>query len=371
MIQEEIFSNRLNKFKKEISERNIELAIIGGPSNIYYFTSFRGGNNLIVRLDKDDKLVVYRLDYDRALENSYIKNVVTYTTYKVPLKSYEKVFIGKYEDLIIKEIKDSGVKKVGFSGIPVSVLNRIKQKITNLDFEDISDIIREMREIKDSYELEMIRKSTKIAEKALKRAVELAEPGITETEIAAEIEYVIRKEGAQTSFEPIVASGRNSAYPHFIPSLKKLEKGDFVVIDLGAKFNEYCSDMTRTIIVGKPTSKQKEIFKTVLESQTKSMDLVKEGVKASEIDKMARRVIEEKGYGPFYNHSTGHGVGIDIHEPPAVALGNDKPLKSNMVITVEPGIYIRGLGGVRIEDLLIVKKNGFEPLTTFEKELVL
>ena len=222
-----------------------------------------------------------------------------------------------------------------------------------------------MRSIKTSEEIARIKKACKIGEIGLKRAEESIEPGKTEREVTAEIEYEMRKEGSDgTPFKTIVASGKNSRFPHTQPGEKEIEEGESVVVDLGASWKSYNSDMTRTFLVS-PTPEQKELFRIAKRAHEAGMEKVRAGIDAVEVDEAAREVFRKHDYEEFYLHGIGHGVGLDIHEPPTLSPSSEDELKENMVITIEPGIYFEETGGYRVEDMLIVKENGYELLTDY------
>ena len=211
-----------------------------------------------------------------------------------------------------------------------------------------------------------------IAEGALKRAVSKIKAGITERELMAEINYGMILGGAEKySFETIVAFGANSAQPHHHPSDKKLDKNELILVDMGAKYNGYCSDMTRTFCIGSPDRQLVDVYGIVLEAQEYAIKNIKAGMTCHDVDSLAREYIAANGYGDNFGHSFGHGVGVDIHEDPRVGTNSETVLKPGMVITAEPGIYVPGLGGVRIEDMLVVKEDGVIDITSYDKKLVI
>jgi Xaa-Pro aminopeptidase len=197
-------------------------------------------------------------------------------------------------------------------------------------------------------------------------------PGMTEKEVALRLEVIMREHGAtSSSFDTIVASGWRSALPHGVASDKVIEKGDLVTLDFGAYYQGYASDITRTVMMGKPTAKQKEIYQIVLEANKKAIAGVQPGKTGKEVDAIARNYIKEHGYGEYFGHSTGHGLGMEVHEKPLVSTRGEEALVPGMVITIEPGIYIPDLGGVRIEDDLIVTESGYENITNVSKEIIM
>jgi Xaa-Pro aminopeptidase len=196
-------------------------------------------------------------------------------------------------------------------------------------------------------------------------------PGMTEVELAARIDFLLRRRSTDVPpFKSIVASGERASLPHATPTERIIRKGDLVTMDFGASVDGYCSDLTRTVVVGKASDKQREVYDVVLEANLKAEAGIRAGVKGSEADGLARRHIESKGYGERFGHSLGHGVGLEVHEEPRLSLKNDKPLEKGMVATVEPGIYIPGWGGVRVEDIVVIESDGCRVLPRADKRLI-
>lgn len=228
-----------------------------------------------------------------------------------------------------------------------------------------------LRMVKQSWELDNLRTAESIADKAFNRLLDIIKPGMTELEVVAELEYLMRKFGGEgTSFDTIAASGLNSSMPHAVPSGKRLERGDFVTLDFGCKYNGYCSDMTRTIVIGRADEKQKQIYNIVLEANLKAESVIRAGLTGSGVDSAARELISNAGFGQYFGHGLGHGVGLFIHENPRLSPNDNTVLLAGMVETVEPGIYIPGFGGVRIEDMVIITEDGHENLSHSPKELI-
>ena len=228
-----------------------------------------------------------------------------------------------------------------------------------------------LRRIKTDEELEYIARAEAIGDQAFAAVLKKIQPGMTELQLAAELEYEMKKAGAEgTSFSTIVASGLNSSMPHAIPGTKKLEEGDFITMDFGCLVNGYCSDMTRTVVLGKASEKQKEIYQVVLKAQLAALDAIREGVTGKSVDKVARDIIADAGYGDCFGHGLGHSVGLFIHENPRLSPSDDTVLLAGMTETVEPGIYVPGFGGVRIEDTVVVTKDGHRNLASSPKELI-
>jgi Xaa-Pro aminopeptidase len=221
-----------------------------------------------------------------------------------------------------------------------------------------------MRLLKDKKEIELIAGAEELGCEVFRRIMPFIKPGAGELEIANEIKDIGRRLGAEKiSFEPIVGSGANSSKPHSFPTPKKLENGDFVTIDMGFIYHGYSGDMTRTMVIGEPTEKQIEIYNIVLEAQIAGVNAAIAGITAAQLDHISRSVIEKYGYGKEFMHILGHGVGLTVHEDPILNKGNEMILKSGMIVTIEPGIYIEGWGGVRIEDLILIEENGCRVLS--------
>jgi Xaa-Pro aminopeptidase len=241
----------------------------------------------------------------------------------------------------------------------------------NLKWFAIDGLVEGLRSVKDASEIERMRDAAKLGSEVMDEAILLIRPGITELDIAAEIGYRMRRKGASgESFEAIVASGPRSALPHARPTARRIGKNELVVLDLGAILRHYCSDLTRTIHVGKASTRVRQWYYAVLEAQTAARDALKAGVTCGAIDAAARNVLQRKGLGRYFVHSTGHGVGLEIHEDPRIARDQKKRLETGNVVTLEPGVYVEGVGGIRIEDDALVTLRGTEILTTTSREFL-
>ncbi|MDO4744134.1 MAG: aminopeptidase P family protein [Clostridia bacterium] len=231
--------------------------------------------------------------------------------------------------------------------------------------------LNSLRMVKNEAELKIMARAEEICCRAFERILEFIKPGVSEKTIAAELEYYMKQEGGEgTAFDTIAISGARCSLPHGVPTDKKIEKGDFVTMDFGCVLSGYCSDMTRTIVVGRANSKQKEVYNAVRKAQQAGLDCIRAGIKGSEADKAARSVVENAGYGDCFRHSLGHGVGLLVHEMPNLSPKSDIVFQENMVVTCEPGIYIPDFGGVRIEDMICIKNDGNLNFTQATKELV-
>ncbi len=278
---------------------------------------------------------------------------------------YEK----KINELIEKcSIKRLGVEEASMSHADyLSLSAKLKAELV-----PAQSIFKELRSSKKAEEIASLKTAQGIAEAALREVLPLIKPGVTERELAAELTYRMLLGGAENnSFDPIVITGSKTSMPHGVPGDVKIRSGDFVTMDFGCVYTGYCSDMTRTVAVGSASEKMKEVYSVVLEAQLAGIEAAKAGVTGREIDKAARDIIAKAGYGAYFGHSFGHGVGLDIHEEPNASPTNEKPMPAGAVISAEPGIYIPGEFGVRIEDVIIIRENGAENITRFEKNLII
>ena len=279
---------------------------------------------------------------------------------------------GRTSDEIKKIIAESGIKRFGFeeNKLTVASLNALKTVYGDIEFFEMGNEITKLCEFKDETEMECVRQAQNITDKAFSEILGIINPDMTETEVALELEYRMKKLGASgTSFETICVSGTNSSRPHGVPCNEKLQKG-FLTMDFGCIYNGYCSDMTRTVVIGKADGEMKKVYDTVLKAQLSAIEAVREGMTGAELDKVARDVINGAGYEGCFGHGLGHGVGIYIHEEPRVAPAGAKQLVKGHIFTVEPGIYLKGKYGVRIEDMVQMTENGPVDITHSPKNLI-
>lgn len=328
-----------------MKSNGIDAVLLTSCENVYYISGFVSG----ITGDSDARLLI-------TPNNSFIVTDSRYTTYvKSACPDFELIESGCTSvEVMAQLVEKNGIKKIAFENqrIAFSAFSSYFMKL-GAELIPLNNAIEEMRIIKKSDEIANIKKACDIATEALKITIPDIKAGVSERLIAAKLEYNMRMLGAErTSFSTIVVSGERSAMPHGIPSDKLICEGDPVTIDFGAVYNGYCSDMTRTFFVGTPSEKMAKIYETVLHAQLKAIESYKQGMECSELDAVARKHIAFCGYGQYFGHSLGHGVGIEIHESPNVSPKNSAHIKSGMVFSVEPGIYVEGVGGVRIEDLV-------------------
>ncbi|MDI6604185.1 MAG: aminopeptidase P family protein [Thermoanaerobacteraceae bacterium] len=349
---------RLNILKSLLKEREIDAFLILKPVNVTYITGFTG----------DDSVAIISRDVSAFITDSrYVEQAqdevsgLEILQYKYTMNDAIKEFVDKFN-----------IKRLGFEEdfITYAQYSSLHKKLC-IDLIPQKNLIEDMRKIKDDSEIENIKKAQYITDETFKYFLSYIKIGMEEKYIAVEMEYYMKKLGAEEkSFDFIVASGKRSSLPHGKASKKKIEYGDFVIFDFGCKVNGYCSDMTRTIVMGKASDKQKEIYNIVLEAQMNAINNLKSGIKECEGDNLARKIINDKGYGKYFGHSLGHGVGLEIHEAPLMGTMGQNILQPNMVVTVEPGIYIYDFGGVRIEDMVLLKEGGVIDLTNSPKHLI-
>lgn len=356
---------RITAIMKKARSENLDGLVITDLDQVRYLCGYTGSNGLLViRGSQADFLTDFRYADQCKAE---VKGA--------------KCHVMKKGDLIagLAEFGEFSKKKnlrYGYSegSLPVSGLNRLRKALPDALLVGADDLLFDLGWVKEKQEINLIAKAAEIGDTALERVLGLVKPGVPEREIAAELEYQMVMLGAEKrAFETIVASGYRSALPHGAASDKEIEKGDFVTFDFGATYRGYSSDMTRTVVVGKATAKQKKIYNTVLRAQKAGLRKVKAGVPAADVDKAARNVINRAGYEKEFGHGTGHGIGFPqdpIHTGPRVNATSEDTLKVNHVITVEPGIYISGWGGVRIEDDVVVTRNGGRILNSVTKKLL-
>ncbi len=278
-----------------------------------------------------------------------------------------------YNDLLNKTIADFGITKLGYEEGYLSVAEFLDyEKNLNAALVPMHSAIAGFRAVKEDWELERMRKAQAITDKAFSQVLTKIKAGMTEKELQAELIYCLYKNGGENlSFDPIVVSGPNTSLPHGVAGDRVLQEGDFITMDFGVLYGGYCSDMTRTVALGYATDEMKKVYETVLAAQTAGIAATKAGVLGRDVDGAARKVIEDAGYGKFFGHGYGHSLGLEVHENPNCNPRGDIPMEVNMVTSAEPGIYLPGKFGVRIEDVVIFTADGCENITASPKNLII
>jgi len=341
---------RITRLKEKMTLEKIDAFLVN--RSIRYFGLPAG--SLLVPIDGTPIVLSSRMDFELLNKSRF--EVRVYCDAKVPTRRGEAPFIGEFWRFLLSILQEMRLKRIGMERVSVSLLRKLEAE--GIDCVELP-LVEELRMIKSREEIELLRKSAKIASEGMKTAAQLIEPGRKEREIAAEAEYTMRKLGSDgTPFPTIVASGPNSWIPHASCSDRVLREGDHVVVDLGATYQGYASDMTRTFRVGRESS---GLIEKVRKVQREVIKRAREGVEACKLDAFARKKLGE--YAKFFVHGLGHGVGLEIHERPSLAPSSRDVLKAGMVITVEPGIYLPRKGGARWEDMIVIKRDEVEVIT--------
>jgi Xaa-Pro aminopeptidase len=356
--QSKHISYRINGLQKTLPIRNIDSLIVFNMSNIRYLSGFTGSEGvLLIGYHQTTLFIDGRYTSQAGQETEGFKIIVC----------AEKI------EAVIKAIKNYKLKRVGFEAdaITLEQYNQLTSSIQKEKFIDLTEELRMLRACKDDTEIALMKKAAQISSSAVRSIISRVKPGWKEKELAWQLEIEARKNGADgLAFETIVAAGEHSSLPHARPTDRKIKKGDFVVIDFGVRYKSYCSDETCTIAFGKLTDKQKNAYQIVKDAHDRALDMVVANIHAAEIDKRTRDIFGKK-YDRYFVHGTGHGVGLDVHEAPRLSSKSSDILKSGMVFTIEPGLYIPGLWGIRIEDTVLLKENSCEKLTKMAKELTI
>ncbi|MBU4603032.1 Xaa-Pro peptidase family protein [bacterium] len=359
-----LIKERLKVFREKIEkeDKEIEGFLVTNLKNLNYLTGFDGEGFALIGTNGKNYLLTDLRYTEQAQKESPDFKILT----DEPNKKNARILALK------KVLAQSKIKKIAFESNNLSYADfkKYSDSFESIEFLPTENIIEQLRMIKDKEEIIKIKKAAQITTESLKDVFEIIKPGMRELDIASELAYTMRKKGAQKeAFNIIVVSGERSSLVHGKPSEKKIDEGELIIIDVGANYQNYNSDITRTIIMGKENAKQKGIFSIVLEAQNKALEFLKPGVSCKEVDSTARDIIVKKGYGEYFCHGLGHGVGLDIHELPRVSFSDDTVLLPGMVVTIEPGIYLPEVGGVRIEDSVLITEAGYEILTWFPKIL--
>lgn len=348
---------KLTKLRAQLEEAKIDGLLITNPYNRLYMTGFTGSAGIAL-VSAEDAVFITDFRYtEQAAEEISGFRIVQHTRTII--------------EEVAQQVKNMNLKNVGFEKDDLSYgLYELYERTVEATLTPVSGLVEKLRLVKTPDELKVLQQAAKIADDAFTHILDYIRPGVTELDVSNELEFFMRKQGAtSSSFSIIVASGVRSALPHGVATNKVIEEGDFVTLDYGALYKGYISDITRTVAVGEPSEKLKEIYEVTLAAQELALQKIKPGMTGIEADKIARDYIASKGYGDAFGHSTGHGIGLEVHEGPNLSTKSTFVLEPNMVVTVEPGIYLPEVGGVRIEDDIIITETGNERLTFASKEL--
>ncbi len=362
-MNRDIYIERINSLKSVLKDKT-EALFITNSKNIGYLCGFFNSEGImIVTADKTCLFVDFR--YIEAAQKK--------------VDFIDVVCFKKLSEDLLKYLVQYDIKNLYFEalGISLAKFNSFKSLFNknSIECDDSSSLdsaINSLRITKTSDEIKKIKKAQIITEKSYNEVLNFLKPGVSENEISARLEFLMKMNGAEDiSFDLITITGKKTSLPHGVPSDDKVKSGDFFTFDIGAVYEGYHSDTTRTVAIGHATDEMYEVYNTVLKAQTAALEKIKSGVLCSEIDKAARDIISNAGFGKYFGHATGHGVGLDIHEGPTVSVNSDTILKSGMIITDEPGVYLPDKFGVRIEDMVCVTENGCKNLVSLPKELII
>lgn len=345
-------ADRLSRLRDRMRTAEIEGLVVSSPGNIFYLSGFRGSSGALLITEQRSSLFSdfrYRLQArEQAPDFEFIE---------VPRRLLARVGEAAGED---------GLHRLGYdpAHLTCGMRDQLEEGASGLDLAAAEGLVEALRSVKSADEVERIKAAAALADAALVRMIEMLRPGATEREIALDGEFLMRRQGAEAAaFDVIVASGPRSALPHAETTDRELRPGDLVVIDIGARVSGYCSDMTRTFAVEAAPRAAQDIYRIVYQAQRAAAAGVRAGAVCGDVDSIARALIEDAGHGDDFGHGLGHGVGIEVHEEPRLAKAQEAALVAGNVVTVEPGVYVDGCGGVRLEDLLLVRDEGAEVVT--------
>ena len=354
----------MNRVQKILNKANLgsnECIILSKPANIFYASGYVGEGYAI--LAEGLQAIVTDFRYTEQ------------ATKEAPAFSIHEIKTGaSHEYLMCELLKERNITSVRYEDdyVTVAGFSKIQKAMPGIDFSPLCGVVELVRQIKDADEIALIERACAISDEAFAYVLGEVKEGMTEIDLRLALEFKMYQLGAEElAFPSIIASGKNGSLCHAIPSTKKLEKGDMITMDFGAKYGGYCADMTRTIALGNPSDEMKKIYDTVLYAHETAQSAVRAGLRGCDVDKIARDIINNAGYEGCFGHGLGHSLGIDIHESPRFSVACDTVVEAGMFMTVEPGIYIPDLGGVRIENTVLVLENGMRPITQSPKELII
>lgn len=360
-------TQKLNELQEYMIAEEIDLVYLDNPTSVAYFTGFESNPHerivAYIVSQNDHFLFVPSLEKGEAINRSSIEKVFSYNDEENPWEIIR--------DEAFKLTSEINKVCIDMQSLTVERYKQLQSMFETENFEDISSIVDQMRVIKTPDEIEKMLKAGQLADEALQIGIDLLEVGITEQEVVAHIDMEMKKRGvSEMSFSTLVLFGDHAASPHGNPGERKLQANEFVLFDLGVIYEGYASDVTRTVAFGNVDDRAKEIYEVVLKAQLTAQKAVRPGMRAGDLDQIARQVIEDAGYGEYFNHRLGHGIGKTAHEFPSITGSNDLLLEPGMCFSIEPGIYISGDIGVRVEDCVYVTETGCESFTQMDKNLI-
>ncbi|WP_106768095.1 M24 family metallopeptidase [Paenibacillus faecalis] len=350
-------NKRVERLRERLHDLGLSAMLVASPINRRYLTGFTGSAGYVLITSEQSFLLTDFRYMTQAPEQATGFQVVEHGA--------------NVMDTVKELLANEGIASLGFEQehVTYAAFSTYTKKLEPVHLVPVSGLVEQLRIIKDDEEIKVMQRAADLADATFSHILSIVETGKTEREIDLQMEMFMRSHGAtSSSFDTIVASGPRSALPHGVASDRVIEGNEFITFDFGALLDGYCSDLTRTIALGSPDPKLKEIYNIVLEAQLHTLDHIKPGMTGREADALARDVITKYGYGEYFGHSTGHGLGMEVHESPRLSKLSDDVLEPGMVVTVEPGIYLPGLGGVRIEDDIVITETGIHILTSSSKE---
>ena len=363
-MKRSVFQKRLSSFRERLVKIPPDAAWIIQPENRRYLSGFKA-EDAQLNESSGSLLITHKANF--LITDSRYETVARKEAPDFEVILFNKGLLEGLPELI----ESLGIKKLGFEedhltwGLHQKLAKKLRTIISPIRLSPLKEIVEDMRLIKDNDEIQAMTASAGLMSEILDEVIEGLEPGLTEKSIAWQIEGLARERGAEAlAFPSIVASGPNGALPHAVPTSRKLVTGKPIVLDVGLKVDGYCCDMTRTVFLGKPETRFRKIYKIVRQAQLAALQEIRPGVESTYPDSVAREVIKDAGFGEYFGHSLGHGVGLATHERPRLSPQGPVVLKEGMVVTVEPGIYLPGKGGVRLEEMVVIEKNGPRILTT-------
>lgn len=359
--------NKIEQLQQYLQTAQVDAAFITNPDNVFYVSGFRSNPHerllgVMIFKEAEPFLICPKMEMPDAKAAGWTYEMVGHEDTQDSMELLREKVQAK-----VGEIGTLGIEK---NHLTVDRYEALQERFNAPTFHSLDDQMNTMRVIKDEDELVILREAAQFADYAIEVAAANLKEGMTELELMTIVESALKERGIkQMSFETTILGGEKAASPHGSTGSRPFTLGDFVLLDLGVVHKGYCSDITRTLVFGEPGEKQREVYETVLRAEQTALEAVKPGIKASELDRIARDVIEEAGFGEYFTHRLGHGLGVSVHEFPSIHGANDMPMEAGMVFTIEPGIYIPGEVGVRIEDDVAVTADGYEVLTKYPKEM--
>ncbi len=352
--------SNLQRLRDALEESDHSTMLITAPASVRWLTGFTGSFGAALILpDNGCFLTDSRYTVQAAEQVS-----------ELPTRSFRSP--QKFEEFLSDTVSEFGIQQLAFdqNQVTVGTLEKWRSALPDVELEPANDPIEQLREIKSAEEVDRIRTACRLTDDALTVLLEHTRPGVKEVELLWSLEDFLRPHGATLAFAPIIVSGPRTARPHGEPGERTIERGDFVTFDIGARLDGYCSDITRTVVVGTASERQREIYEHLLKAQVACVEAMKPGAKGKAVDSLARTILDEKDLAQYFGHGLGHGLGALVHDSGRLSQTVDHDIQAGQVWTIEPGVYIEGFGGIRIEDDILITESGNEVLTGFPKHLI-